>query len=549
MADRPATLTHSLAAPAELDAIDRARLLQWLILLRVVVSFIILYTTYVLYAPQSLALQASVSVIGSNVLVSLLSAVFIDRKANSNAFVLFQLYWDFLFVSALVFVTGGFDSLFNFLYILTIIFTAILTSQGQTMGMALVCSAMYAAILVAQRTDLLHPLGNLGILEAPSDREISVKISLNALAFISMGVLASYLSSRGREANLEVQRQRTEMETLKSLNESIVKSLPIGLLTCDENDIVTFANEHVSPILGRANDLVRGKQLGELLPMLSPDAEEGAPFDVENVDSHDDTRTLSVTTNPLRSAAGGRIGRVLTVQDITGIRELESFAKQADRQAAVGKLAAGIAHEIRNPLASMSGSIQLLKSELDLEPVHAHLMQIVLRETDRLNALINDFLDYARPTIRKDTVADLAAVIDEQLGVMANDPACANVTIEKHLDKDLVCRFDPDQIRQLFWNLFLNSLQAMEDRPGTLTVTARVSQKHSGFIEVNVNDTGVGMPAEVVDLIFDPFFTTKNKGTGLGLTSAYRIVENHSGRILVHSKLGQGTTMDVLLPQ
>ncbi len=540
--DAPA-VSEKPAAP------DQARLLQWLVLLRVVISFIILYTTYVLYAPNSAVLQYSVILIGGNVLISLIGAVFIERKADSSSFVLFQLYWDFAFVSSLVYITGGFDSLFNFLYIMTIIFTAILTNQAHTMSMALACSGMYATILLAQRFGLTLPLTVAELpFDPPVDSEVSVKISLNALAFISMGVLASYLATRGHEADIEIQRQREEMETLRRLNDSIVQSLPIGLITCDDKDEVTFANTNVAVLLRKRGESdLRGLPLSELLPQFDnhPDAE---PFDVERLTRAGHPQTFSVTTNALRNAMDDIIGRIITLQDITKVRELEQAAKQTDRQRAIAKLAAGIAHEIRNPLASMSGSIQLLNSELTLEPVHEHLMKIVMRETDRLNDLITDFLTYARPAKRRDTVADLSLLIDEQLGALALDPACRDIEIMQNLKSNLICQFDPGQIRQLLWNLFRNSAQAMEDVGGTLSVTARKADRHLGYIEIEVTDTGEGISPEAIDSIFDPFFTTKSKGTGLGLTIAYRIVENHAGKIFVNSTGGLGTTFHVLIP-
>jgi two-component system, NtrC family, sensor histidine kinase PilS len=530
-------------------AFEQARLLQWLVLLRVVISFIILYTTYVLYSPQSMVLRYSVSLVGGNVLVTLLAAVFIERRSKSTSFVLFQLYWDFAFVSALVYVTGGFDSLFNFLYILTIIFTAILTSQAHTMGVALACSAMYAAILIAQRVGLANPISeHLLTVTPPIDGEISVKISLNALAFISMGVLASYLSTRGREANMQMERQREEMEALKILNESIMQSLPICLLTTDEQDQITFTNANVEPIFGQTGSMLHGLHILDLLPDLAEHEFDMGPFNTELAIPKRPVQTLSITTAALRNAEDNITGRVITIQDITELRQLELVAQQADRQSAIAKLAAGIAHEIRNPLASMSGSIQLLSSELDLEPVHAHLMKIVLRETDRLNDLISDFLVYARPAKRRDTVANLAAAIEEQMGVLRNDPACENVVFEIDLESDLICQFDPGQIRQLFWNLFRNAVQAMEGG-GVLTVAARKNPElHPGYILVEVGDTGEGISQENLETIFDPFFTTKSRGTGLGLTIANRIVENHGGRIIVNNNAGRGTVFQVLIP-
>jgi len=551
MAARPATpapppprLDFSAGAPPE-----QARLLQWLVFLRVVVAFFILGTTYILYGPLSSGIVYGA--IGVNVLITLISATLIERKASSRLFVLFQIYWDFLFVTLLVYFTGAFFSPFSFLYVLTIIFAAIFMGRRHAILIALCASAAYAATLGGQYWGFGQPieLMSAGKIKLPTEGEIFVKFLLNSLAYFSSGLIASYFASRTKAASLQIERQIQEMEDLKILNRNIVQSLPIGLITCDRRGVVIFANEAVSPILGRTDAELRGRQLGEMLPPLATSVGHVSPMDIELFPSDGQRVVLSVTAHNLRDAGGNVSGRVVTLQDVTSLRELEQVATQADRQAAIGNLAASIAHEIRNPLASMSGSIQLLQSELQLNPVHTKLMDIVLRETDRLNNLINEFLAYARPTQLRDTIADLSEILTEQLGVLTHDPACQDrVSIQQDIKKNIVCRLDPDQIRQLFWNLYVNALQAMEDRPGVLTVVARESERYQGFVEIEVRDTGKGITTETMGSIFDPFFTTKERGAGLGLTIVHRIVESHNGKIFVDSTVGRGTTFHVLLP-
>jgi two-component system sensor histidine kinase PilS (NtrC family) len=435
--------------------------------------------------------------------------------------------------------------------VLTIIFAAIFMGRRHAIIIALCASAAYAASLSGQYWGFGQPIELMGAgkIKLPTEGEIFVKFLLNSLAYFSSGLIASYFASRTKAASLQIERQIQEMEDLKILNRNIVQSLPIGLITCDRRGVVIFANEAVSPILGRTDAELRGRQLGEMLPPLATSVGHVSPMDIELFPSDGQRVVLSVTAHNLRDAGGNVSGRVVTLQDVTSLRELEQVATQADRQAAIGNLAASIAHEIRNPLASMSGSIQLLQSELQLNPVHTKLMDIVLRETDRLNNLINEFLAYARPTQLRDTIADLSEILTEQLGVLTHDPACQDrVSIQQDIKKNIVCRLDPDQIRQLFWNLYVNALQAMEDRPGVLTVVARESERYQGFVEIEVRDTGKGITKETMGSIFDPFFTTKERGAGLGLTIVHRIVESHNGKIFVDSTVGRGTTFHVLLP-
>lgn len=511
--------------------------------LRVVISFFILGSCHIIYA--NFGLIQYYALIGGNVLVTIISAIFIERLHSRQPFLLFQIYWDFLFVTALIYLTGGYFSLFSFMYILTVIFAAILTSQLHTIWVALFCSFSYGLTLVAQFLHWIEPL-DLGQMTGypPSIRELSGKIMLNSLAFIIAGILASALASSSRSADAKIYRQQQEMEALKALNDNIVQSLPIGLLTSDEKNLITFANANAIDMLGHSQ---RGKDLTQSIPMEIPP--QGKPVDISVQVDQRTPRILSVIASDLRNASRAVIGRMVTLQDVTTVRKLEQDARQADRLAVVGKLAAGIAHEIRNPLASISGSIQVLQNELQLDDIHSHLMDIVVRETDRLNKLLTDFLVYARPDKRAEKLDDLSAVLEEQLGMVANDPKChEGIKIEKALQTGLICRFDRDQIRQLFLNLLMNAIHAMADRKGTLSVTTKESEEYPSFVEVRIQDAGVGIEPEDLRTIFDPFYTTKEDGTGLGLTIAHRIVENHSGKILVESKIGQGTTFTVLLP-
>lgn len=524
------------------------RSLYWLVFLRVVLSFFILGTSHIIYAQK--ALYSHYGLIGGNVLITLLSAILIERFAAKRFYILFHVYWDFIFVTLLIYFTGGFFSLFSFMYILTIIFAAILTGQSHTMLVALTCSLAYSSLLVGHFAKLLTPLNiQFDDISQPTFTEIMVKILLNTLAFVITGILASHLSNLSRSADEQIIRQQKAMEELKILNENIVQSLPIGLITVDNKERVNFANAHAGPVLGIKSDLLMGMNLSDKIPSLAKLNPSKEPQDIELLHEDKSRRILAATVADLRDAGEKIIGQVVSLQDVTAIRELEDVAKQADRQAAIGRLAAGIAHEIRNPLASVSGSIQMLRSELELEPTHEHLMDIVTRETDRLNKLISDFLSYARPTKNLETTGDISEMLAEQLGVLENSPECQDrIQIVKNLQKGLTCRFDRDQIRQLFWNLFINAVQSMEGKSGTLTVTSRHSPRHPDHVEIGISDTGSGISQDIMNSIFDPFLTTKENGTGLGLTIAYRIVENHGGKIMVDSNPGGGTTFSILLP-
>jgi two-component system sensor histidine kinase PilS (NtrC family) len=245
----------------------------------------------------------------------------------------------------------------------------------------------------------------------------------------------------------------------------------------------------------------------------------------------------------------GRAGYLLTFQDVTEIRRLEHDARRRQRLAAVGEMAAGIAHEIRNPLASMRGSIQILRAELSLSDEQASLMDIVLRESDRLNETIRSFLAYARPQVAVLQPVDLMRVLGDAATLLRNSPELKpghKVVVDGPPD-GLVVEADENQIRQVVWNLATNGLRAMPSG-GTLRLVARPQSEADPHVGLSVVDDGVGIPAEQLDTLFQPFHGSFRQGSGLGLAIVHRIVQDHRGEVVVESEVGQGTEVMVRLP-
>jgi two-component system sensor histidine kinase PilS (NtrC family) len=263
------------------------------------------------------------------------------------------------------------------------------------------------------------------------------------------------------------------------------------------------------------------------------------------------TALLGMTASLLKDDANTVRGIILVFQDITKLVEMEDQVRIKERLATVGSLAAGIAHEIRNPLASLSGSIQVLQGELNLQDDNKHLMDIVVRETDRLNTIITEFLEYARLKNAQNERIELAPVLDETIMLLKN---CRdfkdNINITHQVDPRVVIKGDSQRLRQVFWNLLINACQAMP-LGGEIMVTARLFS-HAGedtdWCEIMIADTGPGIAREDRDRIFNPFFTTKTGGTGLGLAIVYRIIEDHQGTITVNSVPGKGAAFIIRLP-
>jgi two-component system sensor histidine kinase PilS (NtrC family) len=520
-------------------------------LLRIVVSFFILFSTFAFKFSEIVSVLAAL--IGTNVLVTLLSAFFIARWHDNRYFIWFQVLWDVLFVTSLVYASGGTQSLFTFMYILSVINSSILLSRAGT----LICASLYYSgfliIEIGERLNLWDPadLNGIAVAEVLPLPELVNKILLNGAAIMVAAWLSSKVTDQAKSINSKLRQKQKDLEEVKALNEHMVQSIQIGLLSLSPNETIIFSNQSAGKILNQSPKSYIGKNIHTLFSQIDLKQEQSRfPSDV-SYGTGETARHLSLAQSVLTNERDQNIGWIVSFQDVTDIRRMEEDVKRGEKFAAVGKLAAGIAHEIRNPLASMSGSIQLLKTELDLEPVNQHLMNIVIRETDRLNTLITDFLIFARPGKMEIELVDVTALLNETLGILENDPQSRKtVKIERNLHESLFVNADSDQLRQLFWNLFKNAIQAMPNG-GSLVVSAmpNISFRFNGKgALVKVSDTGEGMDEETANNIFDPFYTTKEMGTGLGLTTAYRIVENHQGRIWCESRQGEGTSFFILLP-
>jgi two-component system sensor histidine kinase PilS (NtrC family) len=271
---------------------------------------------------------------------------------------------------------------------------------------------------------------------------------------------------------------------------------------------------------------------------------------------------LGFSISPLTGPEGSLIGQTLIFQDITKFKEMEEQVKRVDKMAAVGVLAAGMAHEVRNPLASLSGSIQLLKTELTLNDQQQHLMDITLRESERLNALITDFLLFAQPPQTQKTPYPIGRILEETLDLLIHSPFFHDGIriLRPSGHEEIRASIDPDQMKQVFWNLFINAAQSMSNGGeiqvqmatgnawGVTSLSLSSQLRGKEWVKISIVDSGVGIAPEEKEKIFEPFFTTKENGTGLGLSIVHKIIENHNGLIKVESELGRGSTFTIFLP-
>lgn len=539
---------------------EAGRQVRWLIGLRLLVALLFLGSAAVLAARGNppFASAPLFVLVGCTCLLSLLYLVWLSRSRQTRTLCSVQIWIDSVLVTALVHFTGGIDSLFAFVYIFPILAAAIFLSRRSSLLVAGASSTLYGALITAQ----IYGLPGLSRFTtaaggAHDSGYALFQTYINSVAFFLIALLGSQLPERLKQAGREVEEHRAGLRDLQTLHQDIVENIPSGIITLDLQGRIVSWNRNALRIIGLTLEEIRDKswrdtpfrEVQQLETLFSAPSPSFTGFSREiEIARHDGQSVLiGISIAPLRAAHGELVGLVGIFQDLTERKRIEAKLRQADRLAAVGRLAAGLAHEVRNPLAAISGSIQLMKEEGEVRP---QLLDIILREADRLKLTTGQFLDFAKPPSVGEKRCNLVKVLEEiALFLEKSCESAMPVSVSLHREaEELMVAADPDQLKQVFWNLGLNAIQAMPSG-GRLTLAVRRHEPEDGsaWAVVEFTDTGGGIPPEEVDRIFDPFYTTKADGTGLGLAISRRIVEHLGGWIEVVSKEGQGTTFNVFI--
>lgn len=465
-------------------------------------------------------------------------------------------------IAACVYLTGGVTSLFSSLFGLPILAASTIQLRRGALQVAVLSSVLFGGVVVAQYAAVA------GAIDVPTPRTTGdlpngvlalYTVGLNVFGFFAVALLSGSLAERLRKADVRLERASEEIADLQAFNQYVIDNLVSGLATADEqNRLLTF-NRSALLITGLGLQDVIGKPAPEVLQLptdIASTLEEElmrmrirrADFELMRADGRRIEVGLSATQLPLPN---GQRGFMYTFQDVTDVKRLERHAQLQQRLAAVGEMAAGIAHEIRNPLASMSGSMQILRQELHLSDDQSRLMDIVLRESDRLSDTIRSFLAYARPQRLAIQHLDLRQVVQDAATLLRNSPEVGEhhrVEIANAAEPVMVDA-DENQIRQIIWNLATNALRAMP-KGGRLRVSATIDRRAGAPAHaiLLMEDEGVGIAERDVETIFQPFQGTFGKGSGLGLAIVHRIVTGYNGRIDVQSVPGKGTTFRVSFP-
>jgi two-component system, NtrC family, sensor histidine kinase PilS len=471
-----------------------------------------------------------------------------------------QLAGDALIVSAFIYFTGGITSYFASLYVLPIVAGSIVQFRRGGFLVATFSTVLYVGLVLAQyltAEGLLNLWFDSASIALPSRSVAQYTVALNVFGFVAVALLSGSLANSLRSAGARLQQASTEIAGLQALNQHVIDSLPSGLATTDVAQRILTFNRAAEAITGVLFRSAVGRPIGDVLQLpagvsdtLPQDLVGGIPrryeFRHRTLDHRGDI-DVGLTATHLETPVG-RAGFLFTFQDVTSIKKLERDHAIQQRLAAVGEMAAGIAHEIRNPLASMSGSIQILRQELPLSVEQEQLMDIVLRESERLNTTIRSFLAYARPQRFQIARHDARRALNDTALLLRHS---AEVHEGHVIDVDVpgdALWYDADegQIKQIVWNLATNGLRAMPDG-GRLQLIAAV-EPPSGGIVITVRDEGVGIAPGDLDGLFQPFHGTFARGSGLGLAIVHRIVSDYNGEIQVSSQPGAGTAVSVRLP-
>jgi len=530
------------------------RRLQWVLGGRLVVATVLLGATMYLaldairyghFTPTFLLILIS-AIYAS----SILFGVWLIRGSRETGVATAITVLDVLLITGLVYLTGGAGSIFSFLYGAQILTAALTLGTGAayyTAAASLACYFLQALAL------------NLGWLPPPPDqplsqyllssRDFQLALVSNMVGITAVALLATNLARRAQVAGARLVQAEQSAARLARLNDDIVRSIASGLITADDDGFILGVNRAARDILRDRSGSLLGQPLTDVLPRFGSQPPTDRPKRADAVGRRADGSEfpMGYTLSALLDADGNPSGLLLAFQDLTEIKELRDQADRAQRLAALGQLAAGLAHEIRNPLSSISGSVEMVRDGNALSSEDARLLGIVISEVERLNSLVTTMLQVGRPSQIQTEEIDIRSIASEVVAVAGGETTASNglriVVVEP--EEPIPAVVDPDRMRQVVWNLVKNAVQA-SPRHGTVEVRTGRDAKGCAFLEVA--DEGPGIDTAQQEQLFDMFYSGRRHGVGLGLALVKQIVEQHRGRIDIVDRDGAGTCFRVTLP-
>lgn len=522
------------------SAFENRQWLAWLVKVRILILTIILGIELAIAQFTTVAFPIKLFV-GTILFAYAVSFFYLGLlKISSKVHVqsALQIATDLVLVSMLVYITGGVDSSLNFLYPLVIIVGSILFRRAWGYLISALAFILYGGVLELCYFQVIPAYSTTH----PATRTLQAIIFVNFFGYTAVAYLAGLLATKLRQADTRLEDARGALENLQALHENIIQSTSNGLITTSLDGHITLVNAAAEKLLDRTQSDLAQQPIAPLFQDPLPNVgSEPSYAEMRFIAPNNFRKTFRVVVSELYVPGRGAVGHVYTLDDLTQIRRLEREVRMQDRLAAVGRLSAAIAHEVRNPLTSIAGSASLLSEMPDLSDEHRRLLQIVTRESERLNNIITDFLAYSRNKQYRFANVDLIPLLEDTLTLLEHRMAAQNtgISIERRYSAQKThVLADGDRMKQVFWNFCENAVRAMK-KGGTLTVSIE-EMEHEW--QLSFADTGPGMSAQMVEKVFEPFQSQFEGGTGLGLAIVYQIVQAHEGKVFVRSKQGQGCT-------
>jgi two-component system sensor histidine kinase PilS (NtrC family) len=522
---------------------DERNWLIWLVRVRIVILTLLLGIELAVaqFTPAPLPMRLFVTTILFWFSLSLFYVLLLSLWQEHRLQASLQILTDLILVSLVIHETGGWDSSLNFLYPLVIIVASVLLTRVWAHLVAALAFILYGTVLELNYYGVVHSYCTTH----PGLKSLQAIIFVNLFAFLAVAYLAGLLTAKLRQVGVQLKHTSGELESLQALHENIIHSISSGLITTGLDGRITLVNGAAQRLLERTSAELVGARVDQLFLDSLPT--------VESLQSHGEVRfdaptkfrkTVRVRVAALTVPERGELGYVYVLDDLTEIRRLEREVRMQDRLAAVGRLAAAIAHEIRNPLTSIAGSVSMLSGIPEMNEDHRRLLDIVTRESQRLNSIITDFLAYSRTKQYHFDKVDLIQLLEDTLTLMDHRMTAekTGITIERRFPAGQAWTIaDGDKVKQVFWNFCENAVRAMKGVQGGGVLTVAVESLGEDW-QVGFTDTGAGMSPQQIEKIFEPFQSNFEGGTGLGLAIVYQIVQAHGGKVWARSKPGQGTT-------
>ena len=534
--------------------------LKVLIIVRVVVlTFLLAFTYFLSTLKEYFQLPADTLRLIYTVVITMyfLSVVYalLLRKAKYDQLNIYtQLIADIALVSLLVYLTGYIDSNYSLLYTLVIIYSAIFLGRKGTLAIASLSSISFILILELEYFNIATGFYDMGqqVIKAG---DVSLRIAVHVISFYIVAFLASFVVEQEKKTRTLLEEKESAFDQLDVLFRSIIESVETGVMTTNLRGRIKTFNKAAQSITGRAFGDVVNRPIGDVFPEFGPFFEHGTQTSHSRKEVQITTRVgldvhLGCSVSPLKDGRGRHIGSILIFQDLTEIKRMEESLEKSRKLALIGEMAAGLAHEMRNPLASITGSIELLSQGAQLEETDRQLMQIIMRSKVRLENFVRDFLMLARPLPAARQLIDVAEVAAEVMdNIRMSSDWKEGLSLTNNIQEGIQVWANREQIVQIIFNLLANALQAvsgggnihLEIRPGE-------AENNKNYIMIKVSDDGCGIEEKDMNNILEPFYTNKEKGTGLGLAIVSRIVDGYGGRLKIESLVGQGTQATVWIP-